>query len=161
MSSSIPNKGDIIINPKTSRPVKVGSRTWINLVKEGLVAGHYTDPKELHDVEEGEDTNELIERFNKSLPITEQAVRGRGKYANKIVKRSKQPSTKETAKQTVKATARKLKDPAVYEKLHGTDDFENELEQLIMAELVGYNEPVKMRRERAQQQYATESEESD
>ena len=47
MSSNIPKKGDIIINPRTQRPVKVASRTWLKLVKEGIVEGRYTDPNEL------------------------------------------------------------------------------------------------------------------
>lgn len=164
MSSNIPKKGDIIINPKTSRPVKVGSRTWINLVKEGLVAGHYTDPKELCEVGEEDDEAELIQQFNQNLPSTQQAVRGRGKYANKIVKRNKQPSTKEATKQTVRATARKLKDPAVYEQLQETDDFEGELEQLIMAELAGFNnEPTPVRTQKISKKYYTveDSEEED
>ena len=150
MSSNIPKKGDIIINPKTQRPVKVGSRTWLKLVKDGLVAGHYADPNEIYEVKEGDNEEELIQQFNEKLPPTQQAVRGRGKYANKIVKRNKQPSTKATTQHTVRTTARKLKDPEVYEQLQEADDFEAELENLIMAELAGItNEPVRVRKARA------------
>ena len=149
MSSNIPKKGDIIINPKTQRPVKVGSRTWLKLVKDGLVAGHYADPNEIYEVKEGDNEEELIQQFNEKLPPTQQAVRGRGKYANKIVKRNKQPSTKATTQHTVRTTARKLKDPEVYEQLQEADDFEAELENLIMAELAGItNEPVRVRNTR-------------
>ena len=147
MSSNIPKKGDIIINPKTQRPVKVGSRTWLKLVKDGLVAGHYADPNEIYEVKEGDNEEELIQQFNENLPPTQQAVRGRGKYANKIVKRNKQPSTRATTQHTVRTTARKLKDPEVYEQLQEADDFEAELENLIMAELAGItNEPVRVRK---------------
>ena len=150
MSSNIPKKGDIIINPKTQRPVKVGSRTWLKLVKDGLVAGHYADPNEIYEVKEGDNEEELIQQFNENLPPTQQAVRGRGKYANKIVKRNKQPSTRATTQHTVRTTARKLKDPEVYEQLQEADDFEAELENLIMAELAGItNEPVRVRKARA------------
>ena len=45
--SSLPQKGSIIINPKTQRPVRVGSRTWLKLVKQGVLAGNYSDQKEL------------------------------------------------------------------------------------------------------------------
>ena len=41
---SIPNKGDIVINPHTQRPVKVGGRTWLGLVKKGIFEGRYTIP---------------------------------------------------------------------------------------------------------------------
>ena len=148
MSSNVPKKGEIIINPRTQRPVKVGSRTWLKLVKDGLVAGHYADPNEIYEVKEGDNEEELIRQFNENLPPTQQAVRGRGRYANKIVKRNKQPSTRATTQHTVRTTARKLKDPEVYEQLQEADDFEAELENLIMAELAGItNEPVCLRRE--------------
>jgi len=151
MSSNIPKKGDIIINPKTQRPVKVGSRTWLKLVKDGLVAGHYADPNEIYEVKEGDNEEELIQQFNENLPPTQQAVRGRGKYANKIVKRNKQPSTRATTQHTVRTTAKKLKDPEVYEQLQETDNFEAELENLIMAELAGItNEPVRVRKKKQQ-----------
>ena len=133
--SSLPKKGDIIINPKTQRPVKVGSRTWLKLVREGIVKGQYKDPKEIYTIQDGDDEEDLINKFNETLPITQQAVRGRGKYANKIVKRNRQPTTRATARQTVRATARKVKDPEVYEQLQEADNFEDELEQMIMAEL--------------------------
>jgi hypothetical protein len=135
MSSSIPKTGDLIINPKTQRPVKVGSRTWLKLVKEGIVEGSYSDPNEIYSLQEGDDEDDLISQFNEQLPDTVHAVRGRGKYANKIVKRSKQSSTKDTVRHTARATARKLKDPEVYEELQEGGDFEDDLMDLIMAEL--------------------------
>jgi hypothetical protein len=145
--TKVPMKGSIIINPKTSRPVKVGSRVWLKLVKDGIVEGKYTDPNEICEVKEGDDEKELIRQSNENLPSTQQAVRGRGKYANKIVIRNKNPSTRETTQHTVRTTARKLKDPAVYEQLRESDDFETELEKLIMEELAGIvNEPVKVKR---------------
>ena len=137
--SAIPKKGDIIINPKTQRPVKVGSRTWLKLVKEGLIQGHYSDPNEIYDVKEGDNEDDLIQQFNETLPPTQQAVRGRGRYANKIVKRNKQPTTRQITQHTARTTARKLKDPEIYEQLQEASDFEAELENLIMTELAGYN----------------------
>lgn len=144
--NNVPKKGDIIINPRTQRPVKVGSRTWLKLVKDGLVEGHYADPNVIYEVKEGDNEEELIQQFNENLPTNVQGVRGRGKYANKIVKRNKQPSTRATTQHTVRTTARKLKDPEVYEQLQEADDFEAELENLIMAELAGItNEPVRIK----------------
>ena len=137
--SSLPKKGDIIINPQTQRPVKVGSRTWLKLVREGLVEGKYSDPTEIYTVKEGDDEQELINQFNQSLPPNQQAVRGRGKYANKIVKRHKQPNTETTSRYTVKTTARKLKNREVYEDLQEGGNFEEDLEALIMEELMNIN----------------------
>jgi len=137
--SSLPKKGDVIINPLTQRPVKVGSRTWLKLVREGLVEGKYSDPKEIYTVQEGDDEQELINQFNETLPPNVQAVRGRGKYANKIVKRHRQPSTETTSRYTVKTTARKIKNRDVYEDLQGGGNFEEDLEALIMSELTNIN----------------------
>ena len=135
------SKGDIIINPKTQRPVRIGSRTWLKLVKEGIVEGAYKDTNELYKIEEGDDEEEKIKELNKELPPTQQAVRGRGKYAGKIVRRKKQPSIKETAKYTAKVASKKIKNKEVYEDLHKKvedgeeEDFETQLEKLIMAEI--------------------------
>jgi len=137
--SSLPKKGDIIINPKTQRPVKVGSRTWLKLVREGLVEGKYSDPKEIYTLQDGDDEDELINKFNQSLPPNQHAVRGRGKYANKIVKRHRQPNTETTSRYTVKTTARKLKNRDVYEDLQEGGNFEEDLEALIMEELANLN----------------------
>ena len=137
--SSLPKKGDIIINPQTQRPVKVGSRTWLKLVRQGLVEGKYSDPNEIYTIKEGDDEQELINQFNQSLPPNQQAVRGRGKYANKIVKRHRQPNTETTSRYTVKTTARKLKNREVYDDLQDGGNFEEDLEALIMEELTKMN----------------------
>ena len=135
--NNVPAKGSIIINPKTSRPVKVGSRTWLKLVKEGLVDGLYTDPNELYNVQEGDNVEEKIEMINKELPLNQQSVRGRGKYAGKIVKRNKQPTLRETAQYTAKVASRAVADPEVLEQLQEADDFETQLENMILAEMMG------------------------
>lgn len=137
MSSSIPDKGQIIINPTTGRPILVGGGTWLNLVKKGIIEGRYSDPKELYQVEEGDNVAEKIEELNKNLPINVQSVRGRGKYANKIVKRNKAPSVRDTAQYTAKIASKVVSDPDVYDKLQETDDFELQLENMIMMELMG------------------------
>lgn len=137
--NNVPRKGDIIINPSTQRPVKVGSRTWLNLVKKGLVEGRYQDPNELYEVKEEENQPEILEKkieeINKTLPRGTQAVRGRGKYAGKIVKRQKQPSTKELTEYTAKTAARTVKKNIADLEDMSYEDMERELEQLILSEL--------------------------
>lgn len=136
---NVPKKGDIIINPKTQRPVKVGSRTWLNLVKEGLISGHYKDPKELEQVPEEYYTDDnyveqKIESINKTLPRGKQAVRGRGKYKNKIVSRNTHPSNEEVSRYTAHVASRAVSNNM--EQLCESDDLETMLQQLIMEEML-------------------------
>lgn len=145
--SSIPKKGDIIINPKTSRPVKVGSRTWLNLVKEGLVDGHYKDSKQLGVIDEKyttEEVEEKIREVNKRLPPNRQAVRGRGKYKGKLVSRKKQLNTVDTAKAVARSASRAVNNN-LDELIESGDDFQNALEQLILQEMMNDNSVVNKR----------------
>jgi hypothetical protein len=140
---NIPRKGDIIINPKTQRPVKVGSRTWLKLVKDGLVEGRYSDPKELYEVKDFQNQEEIeakINELNKTLPPNVQGVRGRGRYKNKIVKRRKQPSTREITQHTAKTAARAVSNNI--ENLTDCEDLEAQLENMIMSELLGTSRAV-------------------
>jgi hypothetical protein len=136
---NILRKGDIIINPKTQRPVKVGSRTWLKLVKDGLVEGSYSDPTELYEVQDKATVEAKIEELNKALPNNVQAVRGRGRYANKIVKRRKQPTTRELTQHTARTAARAVSENI--ETLTDCYDLESQLENLIMNEILGTTQP--------------------
>jgi hypothetical protein len=125
-----------IINPKTQRPVKIGSRTWRKLVSDGIIENQKIDePCELYELSETDNIEQKINELNKSLPITEQAVRGRGRFRNKVVKRRKQPSTEIVAEHTIKTTAGKLRDRNTYESLHENGNFDEDLETMIMREL--------------------------
>lgn len=136
--NNISKKGDIIINPNTHRPIKVGSRTWLGLVKLGLVSGDYIDPQKLEDVPEQyyDDNNyveQKIETINKTLPSGKQAVRGRGKYKNKIVSRSKNPTTTEISRYTAQIASRAVKNNI--DVLADSDDIETLLEKMIMEQM--------------------------
>ena len=85
MSQPVPCKNDIIINPKTNRPVRVGSPTWRKLVKEQVVAGHYRNTSVLHELQEGEDIDEVKQKYKKMAPPGKIVAKGRGLHANKIV----------------------------------------------------------------------------
>lgn len=135
---------DIIINPKTQRPVKVGSRTWLGLVREGLTESNYQDPMELYKTDDpGENLDEKIKEINQTLPIDQQAVRGRGKYKNKIVKRRLQPTARDLTHHTARTAARAMgklidsKELDMSETLQECEDLEAQLENLIMMELLG------------------------
>ena len=49
---SIPKKNDYMINPLTKRNIRVGSRIWINLVKDEVIQGQYSDDNILAETEE-------------------------------------------------------------------------------------------------------------
>lgn len=132
---SVPRKGDIMINPKTQRPIKVGGRTWLKLVRENLIEGRYTDPKELSPIQEDVDINEQINKANQNLPRGVQAVRGRGKYKGKIVKRNRRPNVEDMTRYTAEIASRTIKDN--YDDLNEVDDVEEELQRMIMSEMAG------------------------
>lgn len=144
-NQNIPNKGDIIINPNTQRPVRVGGRTWLGLVKKGLIEGRYTDPKELSRIpEQPQEVDAEIKRINQTLPRGQQAVRGRGKYTGKIVSRNLRPATEEVSRYTAKMASRivneNIEDLAELADLENPDELEAELERLILQEMAG-NKP--------------------
>lgn len=80
-------------NPKTGRLIIVGGKLWLKLVKEGLIKGEYTDSTVLCSIEPG-DVRAQILAVNKTLPLGEFAVIGRGKLSGKLVRRIKQASIK-------------------------------------------------------------------
>ena len=139
MSSNIPRKGDYIVNPNTQRMVKIGSRVWLKLVKQGIVEGHYTDPKKLGKLPDNEEEIEKeIERINKTLPKGQQSVRGRGRYKGKIVSRNKRLAPEEVSKYTTQVATRAIRNNieaiADYD---DDDDIEGMLEKMILAEMMG------------------------
>ena len=142
--SNIPNKNDIIISPTTSRPIKVGGRSWLKLVKEGLVSGHYIDPKKLGKLPDNEEEAEKeIERINKTLPRGKQSVRGRGKYKGQIITRNKTPDIMDVSRHTAKMAGKIVNENIVnFSELEG-DDIEAEIERLILKELAIFKEPTK------------------
>ena len=156
---AIKAKGEIVINPKTQRPVKVGGRIWRKLVKEGILEGRYADPKELYEIKDPsnvEEVEEKIEELNKELPMDTQAVRGRGRYKNKIVKRSKPASSEDVTRHTIKKAVRTVSDNL--EDLNECDDLEAELEKLIMDELLAPAKPKQKPKKKTLKKYETDTE---
>lgn len=137
MSSIIPKKGDIVINPKTQRPVKVGSRVWLKLVKEGIFKGHYRDPNELEPINENETLEEQKKRLNEKLPKNQQAVKGRGKHKGKIVKREKGIDPVELSRYTSKSAVKAVKKNIDRLALADDDeDIDKLLEKMIFEEMM-------------------------
>ncbi len=132
-NSTVPRKGDIIINPNTQRPIKVGGRSWLKLVKEGVVSGHYIDPKKIAPI--GDNPDQQIEEINKTLPRGKQAVRGRGRYKGQITTRNKRPDTEDVSRYTAQMASRIVNENI--ESLADCDDIEAELEKLILQEMAG------------------------
>ncbi len=91
MPKKKPNSTEFISNPITKRPIKVGGRVYLRLQKQGYFQEGYLDDQILEEFG-GETENmklmkDKIEEFNQELPENQQAVKGRGRYKNKIVKR--------------------------------------------------------------------------
>ena len=133
-------KEGYVINPKTSRPVKVGGRSWIKLVKDGLIEGTYSvnddDDNVLCDYKDDDDVEELRNQFNEKLGEGVEVARGRGRYKNKLVKRKKKISPSQmkeyvsnTAIQVVKENINELQG-------YDEDDLERELERIINEEMM-------------------------
>ena len=134
---STPTKGDILINPKTNRPVQVGGRVWRKLVAEGVVNGVYRDTNQLAEIpvsQTDEGINKQRQELDKQLGPNYQAVRGRGQHRGKLVKRRRQPSTVNVAKRTVNKAIKTIKK-------NPEQEDEDELERLIMQELMNDFEP--------------------
>ncbi len=87
-------KGQIIINPLTQRPIRVGSRTWKTLVRNKVLSGKYKDDRQIYEFETEElrDKKGMFKtqkRLNKSAPRGKTVVRGTGEFKNKLVLRNK------------------------------------------------------------------------
>ena len=125
-------KGDIVYNPKTNRPIKVGSRAWLNLVKQGVIAGEYADDNVLDEYNEEESKQEIkkrIKELNEKQDLGTQVVRGRGVYKGKLVKRSKALSVQDISKKTSKIASKIVVDDE-------DEKLEKELEAMIYNELM-------------------------
>ena len=129
----IPSKNDIIINPKTNRPIKVGGSTWLKLVKKGILNGHYKDPDEL--AVEQENIDQQIIELDKTLPRGQQSVRGRGKYAGKIVRRSKRIGVKDMTNDIASIASKIVSDNIDELADLSGDDIEEQLQKLLLEEL--------------------------
>lgn len=133
-----------VINPNTSRPVKIGSKTWTKLVKDGLITGTNAVDKiaEDHIVGDIEDeledeVQEKITDLNKEMPVDQQIVKGRGKFKGKLVKRKKaQVNIKEISEQVATAASVAISNNIDQLADVDPDDIEGLLKSLIMEELV-------------------------
>jgi len=140
-----------IINPRTNKPVKIGGRVYMNLIRDGILKNqNYKDPKILYDIDEKDEEQDIIikkKKIKEKLNINEDVVKGRGKYKGKLIKKHKQPNTQDVIKHTLKKTSRKLKDKKVYDKIYETDNYEDNFENLMLKELNNIcNEPVMIKK---------------
>ena len=140
-----------IINPRTNKPVKIGGRVYMNLIRDGILKNqNYKDPKILDTIDEKDNEEDIIikkKKIKENLNINEDVVKGRGKYKNKLIKKHKQPKTEDVIRHTLKKTSKKLKDKKIYDKIYETDNYEDDFEKLMLKELNNIcNEPVKTKK---------------
>lgn len=125
-------------NPLTNRPIKIGSKVWRELVKEGKLSDkNVVDENELYELKPADDSSEIIKQLDKELPPNIQAVRGRGKYRGKIVTREKPfDNLKQTVDIVKKATVKAVKKLPKKVDSDNEEDWEYQLQKLIEEELV-------------------------
>ena len=130
------SRGDFIINPKTSRAIKIGGGTYMALVREGLINGIFNDEKKLAEQpNDYDETEKIIYKANKTLKEQgKQAVRGRGIYKGSIVSKKSKASVEEVQKHTAKCATKVMKNYATNSELDDKE-LEKELERLILQEI--------------------------
>lgn len=135
VSCEMPTKGEIIISPLTSRPVKVGGKVWKELARKGLVEVHYEDPNVLSEpIENERELEAKRDELNHAMPPGKQAVKGRGKYKNQVVVRHREIPN-DLSKMASKAAATAIANNI--DKLADIDeeDIESQLEAMILNEM--------------------------
>ena len=140
-----------IINPRTGRPIRVNGKLYNSLIREGIIKGIIKENNNtIYSITETDDVEFVKNELSKNLPFHETAVRGKKgtKYENKIVKRKKVPNASEVASETIKRTASKIKNKEIDCE---DDDFVKNLEEMILAELLGGKKPkpIPIKREKA------------
>ena len=134
---------EMIKNPNTGRNITVGGKIHKNLIRTGVMQGIIEkDENILYEYGDNDDVKYLKAEMNKKLPIRKKAVIGRkgSKYENKIVSRTRTPNTKEVVEHTLQQV-----------KKH-TDDFDDELEALIMSQFMTdtpKSKPINVKRSKA------------
>jgi len=138
---TMPLKQNYIKNPNTGRPLKIGGKVYNKLVKDGLIE-KLKDDNELDELPENEEEQQQrIKELNEELPNEIQAVKGRGKYKNKIVKRSKALPSETNARASAKVACDVIKENINLIAETDDGDIEDLLEQLILENLAKSTHP--------------------
>lgn len=133
-------KTGYVKNPSTGRPIKIGSRNWHILVRQGILSGeNFQDEKVLYQLKQTDNVEDTIKEINSELPYNIQAVKGRGKYKDKLVKRTKPlENLSQTVDIVTKASIEAIKQLPQQALADEEDlnDWENQLHAMIMEELL-------------------------
>jgi transposase len=110
----------------------------------------------LHDTQEQhtKSVTEKITELNQSLPSGEHAVRGRGRFKGKIVKRQRQLNPREVSRYTAQVASRALSNN-IDQLVDAGEDVENMLEQLILREMMA-GQTKRLPAQRKQRKYKIE-----
>ena len=162
---TVPEKGSLIVNPRTGRGVKVGGKTWRRLVKDGLIENNYRDPKELYEIKKDDDVEQKKEELDKVLPRGTHSARGRGKHKGKIVKVRNKLKADEVSKYTAKMASLAVRNNINVLAEMDNDEIELQLEKLILQEMLKKpslkRQKTKAGKYRTKQPVKSESEESE
>tara|TARA_R110001606_G_scaffold41396_2_gene111729 strand:+ start:245 stop:679 length:435 start_codon:yes stop_codon:yes gene_type:complete len=125
-----------IINPKTKRPIVVGGRVWVRLIREGILnSNQVSNEYEIEDIntEDNDDDND-DDNDNDDTYL----AKGRGKNKGLMVKKSKPLKPEQIHKQISESAVRVIK------KYKSTDDNDDDndndlnklVQQMIMDEML-------------------------
>lgn len=129
---------EFIKNPKTGRPLKVGSKTWEKLVKDGLLIDHgFKESDCLYELKEGENYETAKKKIKKTLPMGIMPVLGHGKNQGKLVARRSTPTTHEIVKKTSKLASKTIiRNQQGLEDCASQEELEQRIEELLLNEMV-------------------------
>ena len=140
ITAGVFHKGDTIINPNTNRGVKIGSKTWRSLVKQGLVSGAYKNtPIEKNIMLETDDPDEIEAKKKfysepENKEEHENITKVKTKNGTKLVKRNKPLKPEEVVVHTARIASRALKQGKL--KHIEDDELDKHLESIIAEELI-------------------------
>lgn len=101
------NDADYITNPKTNRPVKVGSRVYRKLVKEGLIGNI---ENESYDIDTEDQAIKFMDTMNNNNKDDRYTYTIKNTNQKKVIKQSKPLSQKQIQSLTTKASTELYRD---------------------------------------------------
>lgn len=142
-----------VLNPKTNRPIVVGGRVYMKLLREGLIENsNFKDDNILYEVVqegisehhqdiEANDVSDVSDVSVQKLPEHQHAVRGRGKYKGKMVRRNKQLKPEQIHQQIADSAVKAVKKYQNHSNHFTNDDndLDSLIHQMIMDEMINNN----------------------
>tara|TARA_R110000772_G_scaffold53495_1_gene122397 strand:+ start:6127 stop:6570 length:444 start_codon:yes stop_codon:yes gene_type:complete len=123
-----------VINPKTKRPIVVGGRVWVRLVREGILNSNQVSAEyEIEDTEPDKTEPEMAEPDNDD---NNYLVKGRGKNKGLMVKKAKPLNPEQIHKHISESAIRAIKKYKSTDNDGDDSDLNKLVQQMIMDEML-------------------------